>query len=274
VNNGLPVLNDEVNVQPGNRGGIVVKSAIKVGNLSKLFITTMPSFDCVPAVVVNDNVVVQPHGFALFINAFGPVSILSNQFTSMGTDKTNALSIFASAVFILNLGISKDLLLLGFKYMGNSTPNDSKNMLTDPASQKSLIALQYLPNGKVMFSANQTTLDMRSPLSNFCHSSQFIASLDDVAFNINQSECAGFINRTENILTFDFVLVNTILFGVTVRSNDNRFSDGVTPTLFSLSSFGFMNTATGNQSTHCLLPVGLMKAVNSNLVLDNTLCKD
>ncbi|MBK6878783.1 MAG: hypothetical protein IPG99_20690 [Ignavibacteria bacterium] len=137
-----------------------------------------------------------------------------------------------------------------------------------------MIALQYLPNGKVMFSSNQTTLDMRSPLKNLCLSSQFIASLDDVAFNTNQSECAGLLAAEKKAITFDFVLVNTVLFGVTVRSNDNRFSDGVTLTLFSLASFGFMNTATGNQSTHCLITLGVKKAVNSNLVFDNTLCKD
>lgn len=274
INNGLPVVNETVNTQPGNRGGIVVKSAFKTGNLSKSFSTTIPSFDGVPAVIVHDNVVVQPHGFALYLVAFGSVSVVSNQFTSLGTDKTNRVSIFASAVYILNLGISKDLLLLAFKNMGKTTPVDNKKASTDPSAQNALIALQYLPNGKVMFSSNQTTLDMRSPLRNLCLSSQFIASLDDVAFNTNQSECASLLAVAGNAITFDFVLINTVLFGVTVRSNDNRLSDGITLTLYSLASFGFMNTATGNQSTHCLLPIGLMKAVNSNLVFDNTFCRD
>ena len=274
LNNGLPVVNEEVNIQPGNRGGIVIKSTFKTGSLNKSFSNAVPSFDGVPAVIVQDNVVVQPHGFALYLFAFGPVSVVSNEFTSLGTDKTNPLSVFASAVFILNLGISKDLLLLAFKNMGNTTPGNSKNSLADPAFQKIFTAMQFLPNGKTMFSANQTTLDMRSPLRNLCLSSQFIASLDDVAFNINQSECASLIAVAGKTITFDLVLINTVLFGVTVRSNDNRLSDGVTLTLFSLASFGFMNTATGNQSTHCLLPIGLKKAVNSNLVFDDSFCKN
>jgi hypothetical protein len=274
VNNGLPVLDEEVNIQRGHRGGIVVLSAFKVAALINIFKPTMPSFDGVPAVVVNDNVVVQPHGLALFIIAFGPVSVVSNQFTSLGTDKTNFVSLFASAVFILNLGISKDLLLFAFANMGNTVPDDNKKKLSNQSAIDALIALQYLPNGKVMFSSNQTTLDMRSPLSNLCLSSQFIASLDDVAYNTNQSECSSLLGVVDDKITFDFVLVNTVLFGVTVRSNDNRLSDGVTLTLFSLASLGFMITATGNQSTHCLLPIGLMKAVNSNLVFDNTFCKD
>jgi len=274
VNNGLPVVDEDVDVQRGNRGGIVVKSAFKAAGKNKLFGATRPSFDGVPAVKVHDNVVVQPHGFALYLMAFGPVSVVSNQFTSLGTDKTTPVSLLASAVFILNLGVSKDLLLLSFKNMGKAAPEDNKKKLSNQSAQKALIALQYLPNGKVMFSSNQTTLDMRSPLKNLGLSSQFIASLDDVAFNTNQSECAGLLAAEKKAITFDFVLVNTVLFGVTVRSNDNRFSDGVTLTLFSLASFGFMNTATGNQSTHCLITLGVKKAVNSNLVFDNTLCKD
>jgi len=274
INNGLPVVDENVNVQMGNRGGIVVKSAFKAASLNKLFGAATPSFDGIPAVKVHDNVVVQPNGFALYLMALGPVSVVSNQFTSLGTDKTNPVALLASAVFILNLGVSKDLLLLVFKNMGKSTPDNSKEKLKDPEAQKALIALQYLPNGKVMFAANQTTLDMRSPLRNLCLSSQLIASLDDVGFNTNQSECTALLAVEGKQFTFDLVLINTILFGVTVRSNDNRFSDGLTLTLFSLASFGFMNTATGNQSTHCILPIGLKKAVNSNLVFDDDLCKD
>jgi hypothetical protein len=259
----------------GNRGGIVVKSIFKAASLNtKLLNATIPSFDGVPAVVVHGNVVVQPHGFALYLSAFGPVSVVGNEFTSLGTDRTNPVSVFASTVYILNLGISKDLLLLVFKNMGNTTPGSSKTNLADPGFQQMFKAMQYLPNGKTNFSANQTTLDMRSPLRNLCLSSQFIASLDDVAFNNNQSECASFISFERQTVTFDLVLVNTVLFGVTVRSSDNRFSDGVTLTVYSLLSLGFMNTAIGNQSTHCLLAVGLKKAIHANLVFEDALCKN
>lgn len=274
INNGLPVVDDEINVRIGNRGGIVVKSAFKAASSNKLFAAKKPSFDGVPAVIMHDNVVVQPHGFALYLVALGPVSVVSNEFTSLGTDKTNIVSFLASAVFILNLGVSKDLLLLAFKNMGKAAPEDNKKKLSNQSAQNALVASQYLPNGKVMFTANQTTLDMQSPLKNLCLSSQMIASLDDVAFNTNQSECTALLAIGKKKSTFDMVLVNTILFGVTVRSNDNRLSDGLTFTVYSLASFGFMNTATGNQSTHCILPIGLKKAVNSNLVFDSTFCKD
>lgn len=275
INNGMPGAGEDTNVQRGNRGGIIVKSTFKTPEFSRLTNTarTAPSFDGVPSVKVHDNVVVQPHGFALFLGAFGPVSVVNNQFTSSGTDRSNPLSVFAAAVYILNIGMSKDLLMLAFKNMGTTAAGDTKKLLLEPAFQNALRAMQFLPNGKVMFTGNQTTLDMRSELVNLSLSSQFIASLDDVGFNNNQSECAGLISFTQNQVTFDFVLINTVLFGVTVRSNDNRLSDGFTLTLFSLASFGFMNTAIGNQSTHCVIALGLKKAVHANLVFDDAFCK-
>jgi uncharacterized membrane protein len=277
INNGLPVTDAKTVVKAANRGGIVVKMSFKTADLNKLLSATKPSFDGVPAVVVHDNVVSQPHGFALLLFAFGPVSVVSNQFTSFGTDKSNILSLLASSVFILNLGISKDIFIIAFQNMGRTNGTYGDNTQSQTATQAALRAVQFLPNGKVMFAANQTTLDMRSPLMNFCLSSQLIASLDDVAFNTNQSECASLLSVLESgATTADFALINTVLFGVSVRANDNRFTDGLTFTIYSLVSFGVMNTAIGNQSTHCLLTLGspAKMAVNSNVVLINTLCKD
>ena len=135
----------------------------------------------------------------------------------------------------------------------------------------------YLPNGKVMFAGNQTTLDLRDPLnSDLGLSSQLIMSLDDVGFNSNQSECAGFFSldpQSTGDVTLDIVLINTVLFAVSVRANDNRFTDGLTLTLYSLMSYGYMNTAIGNQATHCMIVLGNM--VNKwNLILISNLCKD
>ncbi len=44
-------------------------------------------------------------------------------------------------------------------------PSNIRETFIDLESQKSLIAFQYLPNGKVMFAADQTTLEMRLPLN-------------------------------------------------------------------------------------------------------------
>ncbi len=54
----------------------------------------------------------------------------------------------------------------------------------------------------------------------------------------------------------DFVIIDAAIFGVTIRSNDNRFQEGLTQALYSLFSYGIMNTASNNQATHCLHILG------------------
>jgi hypothetical protein len=274
IKNGTAITDNQIPVKPGARCGIVIKMSFKAADLKKFLAATVPSFDGVPAAKIHDNIVEQPLGHALFIIAFGPVSVVSNQFTALGTDRTNPLSFLAACVFILNLGVSKDLLLVGFRNMANTNPAALQKLLSNPAFQQVLRALQYLPSGKVMFASNQTTLDMRSPTLNFGISSQLIASLDDVAFNSNQSECAGFISLVQGSISFDIILLNTLLFGASLRSNDNRFLDGLTITIYSLLSYGFMNTATGNQASHCMITLGNLRAINSNIILIDDLCKD
>jgi hypothetical protein len=123
----------------------------------------------------------------------------------------------------------------------------------------------YLPNGNVLFANNQTTLDLRSQQINFAFSSQLIASLDDVAYNNNQAECTSLI---------DFILTDVAIFAVTLRTNDNRFQEGFTLALYSLFSYGLMNTAIGNQATHCLNVVGAPQFIvnDNNSVLFNFNC--
>jgi hypothetical protein len=274
IRNGIAVTNTDTQVKAGARGGVVVKMAFKAADLKILLETTVPSFDGVPAVIVYDNIIEQPLGHALLLTAMGPVSVTDNQFTSLGTDRTNALSLMASTVFILDIGVSKDFLLQGFLNLANANPAAMSKLLSDPAFQRLMRALQYLPSGKVLFNDNQTTLDMRAATSNIGISSQLIASLDDISFNGNQSECAGFLSLATGNTSIDIVLINTVLIGASLRSNDNRFMDGFTLTIYSLFSYGLMNTATGNQSTHCLITLGAMRAVNSNIVLLNAPCRD
>ena len=274
IRNGTAIANANSLVKAGARGGVVVKMAFKAADLKLLLEATVPSFDGVPAVTVHDNIIEQPLGHALLLTAFGPVSVANNQFTSLGTDRTNPLSFIASTVFILDIGVSKDFLLLGLLNMANTNPAGMSILVNNPAFQRLIRGLQYLPSGKVMFDDNQTTLDMRAATNNIGLSSQLIASLDDISFNSNQSECAGFLSTATGNTSFDIVLINTVLFGPSLRSNDNRFMDGFTLTIYSLLSYGLMNTATGNQSTHCIIALGAMRAVNSNIVLLNAPCKD
>jgi hypothetical protein len=124
--------------------------------------------------------------------------------------------------------------------------------------------LLYLPGGSVLFSNNQTTLDLRSGEWDFALCSQLIFSLDDIAYVSNQSECNSFL---------DAVIADVVTLGVTVRNNDNRFQEGFTLTLFSLISIGlWLNTWTGNQASHCITAVGLKdETYGNNMVMFGSL---
>ena len=253
----------------GQRGGIVIKMSIKDVDWKTFADNPTPFFDGTPAVRVHNNIVLQPVGHALFIIAMGPISVIGNQMTAQAIDVSNPYSLLAGSVFILNLGISKDLLLLFYLANLQNTahlpPLQAKAATLNPAL---LTALQYLPNGKTLVVGNQTTLDLRSTTKSIAISSQCIVSLDDVGFNSNETECAGFFSTNtptldtflKNTPTVDFVLFNTFLAAFSVRANDNRFTEGFTLNLFSLLSLGYMNTAASNQSTHCLIVVALSPA--------------
>jgi hypothetical protein len=255
INNGprTTTPNDE-NADPGLRGGIVIRMAFRQ-IINKIFDKEMLLPDGAPAVKVHNNVVTQPLGQALFIIALGPVSVIGNHLTSQGADfRVNPYSLLAGAVFILNLGIVKDLhllllvLQLGFRYLASANLSTT-GITTRGADLTGLLQrILYLPSGSVLFSNNKTMLDLRSSDINFAFSAQAVASLDDIAYNSNQSECNSLI---------DILLTDVALLGVTIRSNDNRFQEGITVTNNSLFSLGLMNMATNNQSTHCLKVFGV-----------------
>lgn len=250
LNNGPRTSEKDDDARPGMRGGIVIRLSFKSARHELFEEKEYLSPDGIPAVKIHDNIVTQPLGQALFIMAFGPVSVVGNTFTSQGADfRANPLSLLAGTVFILNLGVSKDLIRLlfsSFKYMPST--NVTTGMTTATAvGTAALVKLLYIPSGNVLFANNQTTLDLRALEINLALSSQFIASLDDVSYVGNQSECTSLL---------DIVLANTVIYAVTIRTNDNRFQEGFTQALYSLFSYGFMNTAATNQATHCLHVLG------------------
>jgi hypothetical protein len=132
--------------------------------------------------------------------------------------------------------------------------------ITDKGAGPVIEILVYLPTGNVLFGDNRTTLDLRSKEQDFAICSQLIFSLDDISYVGNQSECNSRI---------DMVLADVFTIGNTIRTNDNRFQEGLTLTLFSLLSIGIlMNTWTGNQATHCLTAMGIKEETQgNNLVL-------
>ena len=249
------------------RGGIVVLSTIAYLAHALYSGKEWMAPDGIPAIKIHDNIITQPLGQALFLMALGPVSVTGNHLTSQGADvKANPLSLLAGTVFILDLGISKDLMMLiflsGFKDLPKRNM-DTVNvaMVQAQADENAGMRYLYMPSGTVMFSNNQVLLDLRTPDVNFSLSSQLIASLDDVAYCNNQSECSSLV---------DFLFTDAAIVAVTQRCNDNRFQEGFTLTGISLFSYGFMNIAMGNQATHCLLVFdnsGFGTTIGNNVLL-------
>ena len=295
------VINNGPDVQRINRSNLNVRAGILIflafklpqlnnattrvqatNNTSNSLLATnnlYPAFDSVPAAKVHDNIVSQPLGLAFFLIAIGPISVVSNQFCSQGINRNEIFSTLAGTVFILNLGLSKDLpgiftvSLINWKYVNPSMAvGSSARASTSPAS----VIYRFWPSGKTMYTANQAMLDLRSVGIERCLSSQLILSLDDIAFVSNQSECAGFVGvaTPSPNLQLDTVICNTFLFSISTRCNDNRFTDGFTATKFSLVSLALLNTAMGNQATHCLIvPFWIFRRKALNILLDVFECE-
>jgi hypothetical protein len=278
VANGPRTAEANQDARAGLRAGIYVGMTFKKIAFEILDGAESLFLDGIPAIKVHDNVVVQPLGQALFLLAFGPVSVVGNHLTSQGVDyQASPFSLLGGAVIIMNLGISKDLLgwllVSSLKNAGKTALPDHMQadyMQSGKASVEAAAApatidltasaattnpaglLLYLPSGDVLFANNRTTLDLRAPEFNFTISSQFIFSLDDVAYVGNQSECTSVL---------DIVLSDVIVLGTTVRAADNRFQEGFTLTPFSLISIGLlMNTTSLNQASHCIIPLGILRS--------------
>jgi len=257
INNGAAGRVNGQALDPGLRGGIVVRASFKQPFYRFVQNEGFARPDGIPAVRVHDNIVVQPLGQALFLMAFGPVSVGGNQFTTQDADfRVNPFSLIAGAVLIINLGVSQDLmasmLLNSFRYVGTGNQQmftHKSGRIQAPAASATSGALRYLylPGGSVMYNDNQTTLDLQDQVIDFAFSAQAIASLDDVAYNSNQSSVRSL---------FDVLFTDVALLGATVRANNNRFQEGFTITLNSLVSVGFMNMAVSNQATHCIQVLG------------------
>lgn len=245
----------------GPRGGIVIDEAIQLPDTKNANKSPAPGFDGIPAAIIRENTVDQPIGHALFLIALGPASVLGNQFTSRSRDTTNPYSLLAGAVYILDLGISKDLLAAvimkngSWKNIANTGLNTtSAGTSANTAFQRLLAEYEYFPDGKILFADNQVALDTRTQQQAVFFSAQILAGLDDISYQNNQCSCIGL--ETSNQALTDLTLIDTVLLGLTIRSTGNRWQEGLTPTLFSLFSVAYFNTTALNHSTHCLLLYG------------------
>jgi hypothetical protein len=111
---------------------------------------------------------------------------------------------------------------------------------------------QYLANGNVLFTDNVCNLNLIETGVGFALSSVMVLTLDDIGFANNQSDCD---------LLDDYVILNTLLFGISLRASANRFKEGLFNCVYSAMTIGIMNLIADNQATHCLLVIPVVPAL-------------
>jgi hypothetical protein len=263
LNNGAKNAEPASNAKAGRRGGINIVFAIAPTTPVTINNKPIPIDNGVPAARIHDNIVSQPLGRALWLTALGPVSVMDNHFTSQGV--TGLTSAVAATVYIHNLGMSNEFYaqLTNFSGLANNSVSTS-NISSAPILSAAGFALagrpglddqlqgRYLANGNVHFNDNRVDLNLLETGTTISLSSIAIMSMDDVGFADNQSDC--------NLLD-DYVYVNAIVYGVSVRMADNRLKEGLLNALYSGMTVGYFNATTNNQSTHCILVYGLIPAL-------------
>lgn len=268
INNGM--LTDEEatdsTVKNGMRGGVVV-----------LFGTQPMAVDAVqgsgiPVLFLRENVVSVPMGRALTMIAMGDVSITGNRLMSQSiVPGFNLFNFMASHVLLFNLSVAISVqgaagytkVSTGktqYKKMG---PQTAKDQTPNAAQQNSLNVAAFrrkLISGSTLFAHNQCQLVNQKIDRGFFSalSSILIIGLDDVAFLSNQSNCS---------LVNDWLILDTFLFGMTVRANDNYWQEIPWNVIFSAVTLGVLNTTTDNQSTHCILARGGLYLDRYNLTM-------
>lgn len=225
-----------VRMQDGVRGGIVMLAS-SLNVIDETPDETFFKATARPACRIHDNIVDQPAGKALSLLAVGPVSIQNNHFNAelSGPEDQEKL---VGAVQVFNFGQSHSMVP---SKMAPSHFMDSARMWATGFS---------LPSGNILFCGNQTRLGSlnKSMLT------QFIYSQDDIGFSGNQSDSLG---RGIQVAKKIFLVINTMLWGETVRSTANRFKEMaaigelIDISLFSCSNS--MNNTTDNQGDHCII---------------------
>lgn len=275
LNNGARTAEPVDSARRGQRGGIIIRHAtapvLEPAASEDPAVPAQPSVQTGrPALRVHDNVVVTPMGRALSASALGPVSVVGNQFVTQAVApfQTGALEAFLVAtVYINNLGRNPELTSWKASYQavraGNVQPDTGYAFTSNTfsfASRRALApAVRFFLGGQVLFATNQVTLDLSETGLAAAAASVTITSLDDVGFTANQ--CLA--QLADGVLQ-----VNAVLFGISLRANDNRWEEPVPNAAYSAMTLGSMNMTVHNIATHCLLAVGLKLLVSSpNLVL-------
>lgn len=280
-NNGARNNLPSAQAEPGPRGGIYIAYAIAprkivtvpvnpfqtARSLSQIVspVTTVAFSLGLPAVKIYNNIVCVPLGRALVITAVGPVSVTDNHFTSLGAVRASAANRFeAATVDIQNLGVSSENWHqpTGYALLRQAVPPPASTFIGDDLVLPGPIVAplgQYLGNGNVLFCDNLCELNLLEVPEPAATLSIRIISLDDIGFHQNQCDCD---------LVSGNLPMQVYLHAFTVRATGNRFKEPVGHAALSASTFGYLNTTTNNQSTHCLLIAGTHVIKLPNQILE------
>lgn len=260
VNNGplSPDITTE-SLIPGHRGGIVLKLVSNFNLLDRQAMAQGETFSQRPAARIHENLVDQPVGLALYAVAFGPVQCNDNAFSSE-LSGLSAQERMAGTVFLFDLGgVNNAGAGVQLQREGSLTTSTAPATREEAATgaqtqaatglhaapaamviQRDAAVARLFPAGNVMFNDNQSRTG-QSNTSLTCH---LIASMDDLAYQSNQS----FSLRSGNLFA------NGLLMGNTLRATNNRFSERGPETLLSLFALGVrLVNASFNQGDHCIV---------------------
>ena len=270
----------------GHRGGIIIRYA-RTPTEGLTFQIGDATFsgqrqDGVPAASIHHNVVVAREGRALFLNGLGPMTVTDNQFTAHGSDFLALLGFLISSFTGANLasgattgaaalppGVSTlDLLLdaLGGNAIlifnvGWSNEVYLQMLGLDSAVRNGIFGsaananvkddTRWFLGGNVQFNDNQVVFDALDPVFTLSLCAVLLFTFDDVNMVGNQIDCD---------LAVDFVVIDTLAFGLSVEMGNNRLKEGYFNAYLSAVTFGlFMNSTAHNVSTHCIKHFGLIQ---------------
>jgi hypothetical protein len=279
LNNGPKIVSDNLRIRKGVRGGIVIGMAAKLTRNLFSNSNQIPDLDNVPVARIYHNLVLQPVGQALLLTGMGPMAISDNSFISQGINKSNSIYTIAGVLLVINLGISKDIklpvepkLLDLLKTMPpthrNFTENNTTGTNTNINSNEFYLFLNenpriLLPSGDTLFANNLCSFDLTDEEVDRCLSAQMVISLDDIAYTNNLCECTSNSARGRKIQ--DTISINTILLGLTIKSCNNSFREGLSLTKISLLSLGVINRTSCNIATHCIFTFGLFSSIEDQI---------
>jgi hypothetical protein len=98
---------------------------------------------------------------------------------------------------------------------------------------------------------NQISLRRHSPRLGGSVSAVMLLGLDDISFCDNQVEVENEVQ---------FILTNTLAMAATLRLATNRLQERITAGFISAITLALMNQTAYNQTTHCIVAIGLPQA--------------